>query len=312
MKILLTIDGSDFAAGAARVLAEIPFVEPADVTVLTVTYDPETFSSGRVQPWFPDWKQHELKRVGELQQNFREEYAGRFNSLQFKHRTGSVAHEILDEAKELNADLIVLGAQGHTFLGRLFLGSVSDKVASHADCSVLVVRPPSEESGPFHRPRRLLLGYDGSGASDQAIRELAFVRWDADTELSVVTVAPYYDYLLGDGMSAAVLENEQEVFEELSASAEKAAQRLSGTVAGAHATTIRGHHVGDALINQAETNSSDLIVLGDTGHNLLEEWLIGSTTKYVLRHATCSIWISRHHRQATDPDRSDSQAWATT
>ncbi len=46
---------------------------------------------------------------------------------------------IVEEAKNWQADLIVVGSHGRGFWGRLTLGSVSNSVIHHAHCSVLVV-----------------------------------------------------------------------------------------------------------------------------------------------------------------------------
>lgn len=48
---------------------------------------------------------------------------------------------ILDAVTDWGADLVVLGSRGRRGLTRFLLGSVSQSVASHAPCSVLVVRP---------------------------------------------------------------------------------------------------------------------------------------------------------------------------
>jgi nucleotide-binding universal stress UspA family protein len=56
---------------------------------------------------------------------------------------GHEADEILKAAKRTRADLVVLGSRGLTGLRKFLLGSVSQTVARHAPCSVLVVRSPS-------------------------------------------------------------------------------------------------------------------------------------------------------------------------
>jgi nucleotide-binding universal stress UspA family protein len=54
---------------------------------------------------------------------------------------GDAKTVILDHAKKWHADLIVLGSHGLKGLGRFLMGSVSDAVIRHANCSVFVVRP---------------------------------------------------------------------------------------------------------------------------------------------------------------------------
>jgi nucleotide-binding universal stress UspA family protein len=56
-------------------------------------------------------------------------------------RTGhQVPRVIVDTARELGADLIVMGASRHTALSPLLGGRVSDWVQQHAPCPVLLVR----------------------------------------------------------------------------------------------------------------------------------------------------------------------------
>jgi nucleotide-binding universal stress UspA family protein len=52
----------------------------------------------------------------------------------------SVAEAILDSAKRLNADLIVIGTHGRSGLRRPVLGSVAETVIRGARCPVLTVR----------------------------------------------------------------------------------------------------------------------------------------------------------------------------
>jgi nucleotide-binding universal stress UspA family protein len=58
----------------------------------------------------------------------------------------SGAEAILDVADDVGADLIVVGSRGHGVGRRLLLGSISTKVAHHADCSVMIVHAPTDES----------------------------------------------------------------------------------------------------------------------------------------------------------------------
>src|SRR4051812_8316470 len=77
---------------------------------------------------------------------------------------GSAAEVLLDEAKD--ADLLVVGTRELHGVFR-WLGSVSDQVARHAECPVVVV-PETATVGPSGAP--IVVGVDGSANSAAAIR----------------------------------------------------------------------------------------------------------------------------------------------
>jgi len=53
---------------------------------------------------------------------------------------GIVSDRIVRAAKSQHADLIVIGTHGRTGIARFVLGSVANRVVSHAGCPVLTVR----------------------------------------------------------------------------------------------------------------------------------------------------------------------------
>jgi universal stress protein A len=55
-------------------------------------------------------------------------------------KTGDARDAILEAAREIEADLIVMGTHGRRGVTRLFLGSVAEDVMRRAPCPVLVVR----------------------------------------------------------------------------------------------------------------------------------------------------------------------------
>jgi nucleotide-binding universal stress UspA family protein len=54
-------------------------------------------------------------------------------------RIGPEAATILEFAKAMQMDLIVLGRHGHSSVGKALFGSVAEKIVHKADCAVLVV-----------------------------------------------------------------------------------------------------------------------------------------------------------------------------
>jgi nucleotide-binding universal stress UspA family protein len=60
-------------------------------------------------------------------------------------RTGAAAREIIDVARSLPSDLIVISTHGRSGLKHVLLGSVAEQVVRHAPCPVLVVRESEHE-----------------------------------------------------------------------------------------------------------------------------------------------------------------------
>jgi nucleotide-binding universal stress UspA family protein len=58
-------------------------------------------------------------------------------------RTGDPRDQIVQTAKEVGADLIVMGTHGRRGVKRALLGSVAEGVLRHAHCPVLAVRAPT-------------------------------------------------------------------------------------------------------------------------------------------------------------------------
>src|SRR6185503_7590415 len=98
---------------------------------------------------------------------------------------GSPAWELVAKADKWKPDLIVVGSHGRTALGRFVLGSVSQRVLTEALCSVRIARGRVEEP---RSPVRIIVGTDGSAASDEALRAVAARKWPPQTEIKVIMV----------------------------------------------------------------------------------------------------------------------------
>jgi nucleotide-binding universal stress UspA family protein len=57
-------------------------------------------------------------------------------------RDGAVNKSLLEAIKAFGADLVVAGSHGATALERIFIGSVSHALVTHAPCSVEIVKKP--------------------------------------------------------------------------------------------------------------------------------------------------------------------------
>jgi universal stress protein A len=59
--------------------------------------------------------------------------------------SGSPANAIVEYARSIHADVIVVGTHGRDGVSRLLMGSVAEHVVRHAPCPVLVVRRNEHE-----------------------------------------------------------------------------------------------------------------------------------------------------------------------
>ena len=148
MKILLAIDDSEFSKAALN--AVIKQVRPADaqVQVLHVVESlrlappyvgfgigpsvPVDFA-GLIEEWLDKAEDLVAQSAKVL------ETAGFRVATSVKE--GDARAEILKFAEGWQPDLIVVGSHGGKGLDRFLLGSVSEAVARHANCSVQIVRP---------------------------------------------------------------------------------------------------------------------------------------------------------------------------
>ncbi len=69
-------------------------------------------------------------------------FAGRKVELHGTLRIGSAAEEVCAQAKELAADLVIVGTHGRGAIGRALLGSVAQSVLHASPVPVLTVRGP--------------------------------------------------------------------------------------------------------------------------------------------------------------------------
>src|SRR5688572_14729983 len=132
LRVLWATDGSESARSAAPVLRQLVLPQAERLVVMAVA--PHSFLSGaRPDPAFLTKIRPAAKRkaLAESEAMAREE-ATRLDPPQIAveavARWGNPIEEILRVARTMPADLIVMGAKGHSNLGMLLLGSVSHGV----------------------------------------------------------------------------------------------------------------------------------------------------------------------------------------
>jgi len=136
--ILVGVDGSDASAQAAAMAGRLAVELDAKLTVVFARQLP-------AMPASPFGVTMDLDRYWEAQERLASSQAaavldGLGVAWRLEVRTGDPAVQLELAAEENGADLIVVGARGHSAAHRLLLGSVSTRLLHHARRPVLVVR----------------------------------------------------------------------------------------------------------------------------------------------------------------------------
>jgi nucleotide-binding universal stress UspA family protein len=152
MKILLAVDGSTFSDAAVEEIASRPWPEGTEVDVLSVSEQP-VYPMGEAAA-LPSSYYEEMEKIAQEQARAAvdkgvERLRSGARSLRVTDSVvaGHPVQEIVDRAERWGADLIVVGSHGYRGFRRLLLGSVSQAVASHAKCSVEIVRSKPTAAG---------------------------------------------------------------------------------------------------------------------------------------------------------------------
>lgn len=147
MKILLAVDGSEFSDRAMNAVGEGAWAPGSAVKIITAIepiYMPSDGVGGISPAYYEVVNKHQREQsdrvINAATARIRASAAGKTLAVETEIVNGSPRSVILDAAEEWGADLIVVGSHGYGFWSRALLGSVSQAVASHAKCSVLIAR----------------------------------------------------------------------------------------------------------------------------------------------------------------------------
>ena len=144
MKILLAVDGSPHSQEAVDEVRQRPWPAGSRVRALFVVQPvvPPTADFAIGAPWPEEVWKEQHRAAAQTTASVARSLGSTALEVESVVREGDPRTEIIAEATEWGADLIVLGSHGHTRLERLLLGSVANAVINNSPCSVEVVRHP--------------------------------------------------------------------------------------------------------------------------------------------------------------------------
>lgn len=156
----------------------------------------------------------------------------------------------------------------------------------------------SERTGP------VIIAYDGSAASEQALREsaqllaprkavvvvvwepgLAFDLWAPPLEPAAIDVRTALE------IDRALLERAQRLAEQGAETARKLGLDATGLAVADEIT------VADTVVRLADEKDAPAVVVGPHGHSGIREVVLGSTSRELIRHAPCPVLVVRGGEQ---------------
>lgn len=190
----------------------------------------------------------------------------------------TLTNEILELTHTIGFDLIVMGTQGATGAKEIFLGTHTVHVIRKSKVPVLVIPKgygfkkiesilfPSDYANPFHK---------------EDLRFLVYVAQLQKSELKILNIRDEY------ALTDAQLKNKE--------SLEKLFDGLPYTFA-----SVTGKVMPNAIYEYVEKNKSDLLVMLNRGHSLLERLLVKSNVDAIGYHTKIPFLVLRDSDQAKD------------
>lgn len=212
--------------------------------------------------------------------------------LSIRHRVeqGKDFVAIIQRARQMQANLVVIGAQGEHAPQNTFFGTTAQKLSRKGNTPLLVVKQPTQT--PY---RRTLVATDFSSASRQALEVAMQIAPQAEIDLLHVF------WIWGEsrlGMVGAGPQERSSYRRQIEDSAAVTLQEwLDKNDLGARHINlhVRQGHPATVITQLAQERQADLTVIGTTGRSGLPYILLGSVAEKVLCGATGDVLVVRPH-----------------
>lgn len=292
--VLVASDLSEASDIAIRQADRLAGEEP-----VTGVYVIPRLATAGLDPLFPPAALNATLAVPDLEARAQGAVADRVRALTSRTHTKVVVRigvpedEIAATANELGARAVVVGSHGRTGIARMLLGSVAERVARHAKCSVLIAR----ESAAKDAKEVIVLATDLTDASEPALEAALREATNRNARLFAVHaiedphVAAYSELAAAFGATALgpPPEFEREVNDALAA---MIARKLAGSPIIAESVVASGA-AAPAVVRVAEQVGATLLVVGTGRKSTLERLALGSVAEKIVRHAPCSVLVAR-------------------
>jgi nucleotide-binding universal stress UspA family protein len=206
---------------------------------------------------------------------------------------GRPAERLVDLARELGADLSVLGSRGEGGGAALTLGSTVQQVLALARSSIFIAHSSSTVP-PTVTPTRILVPLDGSPRTESVLPAVARIASTYGAEILLV-------HIVQEPLPTALLRSpdDMDVARRLAQRLESGARRylddlgrqLAHEVDAVRTLVVRGANEYQSLLEISQNERTDLMVLSAHGSGCDSTQSFGSVTAYLLTHSTIPLLV---------------------
>ena len=311
-RMLVPLDGSELSEVVFPYAKELAGRLGLDVILLHV-HSPE---EGKTSPLYRAYIEHKaeiIKRQSqEVQGKVGIEPGGKVLEVRGELVAGYPAEEILRYADERDIDLILMATHGRSGIRRWVMGSVADKVLRASNVPVWLVRTEIPEGIVYDKwPKRtMLVPLDGSELAETILPHVEALAKQRGAELVDVVLLRvcesgaalgYYppsarfetptgavhvmpqEYARGEAAKYKILA------EQYLAGIE---QRLKGAGLRVRAE-VRAGEPAEEIVDYANTNPFNLIVMSTHARSGLSRWAYGSVATKVLQGVSSPVFLVR-------------------
>jgi nucleotide-binding universal stress UspA family protein len=204
-------------------------------------------------------------------------------------KIGQVEPELLGIVKEEKVDLVVMGTHGRRYVGRWFMGSVTEHILRKVPVPVMTVSHVSPEKHMIDlglvTARRILYATDLSDSASAGMAYAVELARTADAQLTVLHVADDLDIALWGGAIAGYLEDGRaRLVQDLQRKLTEFVTREKPVDMEVEALVLEGKPY-ERILSFAEDRAMDMIVLNLQSKNRIDRALLGATAERVIRLA---------------------------
>ena len=214
---------------------------------------------------------------------------------QMVHQARSIPEGLTELAAEMDADVVVVGSSSSGLLGRIALGSVTDRLVHTAAVPVAIA--PRGYPGHPGRIERLTVAYGGQADAVGLVSTSAELakRWSARLRIASFTVRPVSMFSGAIEPAAEDLVVQQWVRRTHEGiAAQLATVRSSVDTIDAEVVIGAGPTWRDA-VDAVEWGAGDILVLGSGAAGPAAQVFLGSAAARILRHAPVATMIVPRH-----------------